>query len=476
MSDSDHRRIRLLVALLTIVVGPAASGSCLAMGEAPAPTVVAAAMRAMTLDEALRYARNHQPSLQSALARVAAAAADRRVARAQWLPAFGATLQAIEGTTNNSTASYIGVREVALPRIGGTPIRSTGTFTPSTSTLAALGAGQEVFDFGRIAAQAAVADVAYETEQYRAGAERLRVELLVKEAYFAVHGARAVLRAAEDAYARAQVHRDMAAAAVKSGLHAPIELTRAEADLTKFDVGRIRANGSLTTARVVFAAAVGLDDRMLDAAGEPPPLAPTPAFELGLKQALDRDPSMQEARARVRGAGALTHAIGAELRPDLLLTATFSERAGTATPSSGPTSPDYGPLPTVPNWDLGLVLRWPIYDPVVAARRAAAAARIDVARADLDSMTQGQTAAVQQGYEVVQVAQAALVGLQRAVDAAHANYAQAEARFKAGLGTSLELADAETLRTEAEIQLAVGRYDVLRARALLARLFGEEER
>jgi len=209
MSDSDHRRIRLLVALLTIVVGPAASGSCLAMGEAPAPTVVAAAMRAMTLDEALRYARNHQPSLQSALARVAAAAADRRVARAQWLPAFGATLQAIEGTTNNSTASYIGVREVALPRIGGTPIRSTGTFTPSTSTLAALGAGQEVFDFGRIAAQAAVADVAYETEQYRAGAERLRVELLVKEAYFAVHGARAVLRAAEDAYARAQVHRDI---------------------------------------------------------------------------------------------------------------------------------------------------------------------------------------------------------------------------------------------------------------------------
>ena len=68
---------------------------------------------------------------------------------------------------------------------------------------------------------------------------------------------------------------------------------------------------------------------------------------------------------------------------------------------------------------------------------------------------------MQQGYEAVQVAQAALIGLQRAVDAAHANYAQAEARFKAGLGTSLELADAEAVRTETEIQLAVGRYDVL---------------
>jgi outer membrane protein len=475
MSHPHHRRIRLVTAVVAIAVGAAASASCHAMGEAAAATVVATAIRSMTLDEALRYARDHQPSLQSALARVAAAAADTRVARAQWFPALGAALQAIEGSTNNSTASYVSVREVAIPRIGGTAIRGTGTFSPSTSTLAALGAGQEVYDFGRIAAQAAVADVAYEAERYRAGGERLRIELLVKDAYFAVHGARAILRAAEDAYTRARVHRDMAAAAVKSGLHAPIELTRAEADLTKFDVGRIRANGGLTTARVAFAAAVGLDGRLLDAAGEPPGVAPSPPLDIGLKQALDRDPSLQEARARIRGADAVMRAIGAELRPDLSLTATLSERAGTATPSSGPVSPDYGPLPNVPNWDVGLILRWPIYDPIVAARRAAAAARVDVARADLESLAQEETAAVQRGYEAVEVAQAALLGLQRAVDAAHANYAQAEARFRAGLGTSLELADAEAVRTEAEIQLAVGRYDVLRARALLARLFGEEE-
>src|SRR6185369_3692128 len=86
---------------------------------AQASVVATAAQRAMTLDEALRYARVHQPSLQSALARVAAAAADTRITRAQWLPTFGATAQAFAGTTNNSTASYVGVREVAIPRIGG---------------------------------------------------------------------------------------------------------------------------------------------------------------------------------------------------------------------------------------------------------------------------------------------------------------------------------------------------------------------
>ena len=69
----------------------------------------------------------------------------------------------------------------------------------------------------------------------------------------------------------------------------------------------------------------------------------------------------------------------------------------------------------------------------------------------------------------LQVNQAALVSLGRAVDAAHANYAQAEARFKAGLGTSLELADAEAVRTDAEIQLAVGEFEARRARAALTR-------
>jgi outer membrane protein len=150
----------------------------------------------------------------------------------------------------------------------------------------------------------------------------------------------------------------------------------------------------------------------------------------------------------------------------------LSARAGTA-PASGSPSEAHGPLPTIPNWDVGLVLRWAIYDPIVVTRRDAARSRIDVGKADVDTLTQEETAAVEQAYVSLEVASAALVSLARAIDAAHANYAQAEARFKAGLGTSLELADAEAVRTDAEIQLAVGRFDVLRARAALTRFMAE---
>jgi outer membrane protein TolC len=59
------------------------------------------------------------------------------------------------------------------------------------------------------------------------------------------------------------------------------------------------------------------------------------------------------------------------------------------------------------------------------------------------------------------------------VDAARANQAQAEARFKSGLGTSVELAEAEALLAEAEIRKALGEFDVARARAALGRALAE---
>jgi outer membrane protein len=466
---------RALEACMPARLGPSlTAGVAAILWTAIVPEPANAAMRAMTLDEALAYAHAHQPALRSALARVAVAAADARVPRAQWLPSFGATLQAFEGTTNNTTASYLGAPTVDLPRIGGTKV-GDAAWTPSTSMLGAVGGRQEVLDFGRIAAQAAVADLSYQVESHRADAERLRLALVVEETFYGVLGARAVLRAAEDAFQRSQLHRDMAAAGVKSGLHAPIELTRAEADLTRFDVGQIRASGAVRGAQAVFAAAVGVEDPLLDAAGDPPALRPAPPLDEALARASRLDPLLKASRSAAAQGDALTRAIAAEMRPDLAMTATFSGRAGTATPSSGSLSDQQGPLPTIPNWDVGLVLRWPFYDPVVGARRDAAAARSDVARADLELLTQRERATVQEVYVTLEVSQAALVSLDRAVQAARANYAQAEARFKAGLGTSLELADAEAVRTDAEIQMAVGEFEARRARAALARLLAENQ-
>ncbi len=432
-------------------------------------------MRAISLQDAIAYAQAHQPSLKAALDRVKVAQADAQVPRASWLPRSSLVAEVLEGTTNNTTASYVGLQDVALPRIGATTsVGSGGGWTPAASTLAAISIGQELFDFGRIGALGAAADAAVVSERHRAEAERLAIALVVKESYFAVQGAKAVLRAAKDGYERTRVHRDMAEAGVHSGLYAPIERTRAEADLARFEVNRMRAEGGVASAQVVLAAAVGVADRMLDAADVLSPVPPMPSLGQAMADAAARDPVLMEARARVAAQQAVTRAIGAEMRPDIFLTGTFSGRAGGATPSSGAAANDGGWFPDVPNWDVGLLLHWPLYDGIVAARQRASSARETTLQSDLEAVVQQEVSAIQRAYVAAEVAKASLASLARSVEAARANYSQAEARFKAGLGTALELADAEYLRTDAEIQLADGQFELSRARAVLGKLLAEE--
>jgi outer membrane protein len=80
---------------------------------------------------------------------------------------------------------------------------------------------------------------------------------------------------------------------------------------------------------------------------------------------------------------------------------------------------------------------------------------------------------VRESYVQVEVARSAVAALENAVVAARANYDQADARFRAGMGNAVELADAESVRIDAEIQLALGEFELARARASFGRAIAE---
>jgi outer membrane protein len=430
----------------------------------------------MTLKEALAYARSHQPAVLAALARIKVAKALADVPRAQWYPSAGATAQLIGGTANNTTASYVGaLPEVDIPRIGATRAASgsSATWSPYASTFAAVGAVQEIFDFGRIAAQTAAADAQIDVSTQNAAVQELEIDFGVEEAYFAVYAAKAVLKSSEDAYERSREHRDLANAGVTSGLRSPIELTRAEADLGRFEVARIRARGNVVVAENVLAAAVGAPELAIDATGNVPTPTELPSLDAAISQAASKSPWMLEALANLHAQEEQTRAIGAELRPNLALSATLSGRAGGAPPSSGVAAADGGWIPNVPNWDVGLVVSWPLFDQTVTARQRASRVTEEARRDDLALVRQQTNATVAEAYSQVTTTRDALPALQRAVAGAVANYAQANARFNAGLGNAVELADAEALRSDAEIQVALGIFQVARARAMLGRALAE---
>lgn len=184
--------MRLVPSVLAVALGAAAG--------VPAR----AEPRALTLPEALAYAGLHQPSLVAARARLEAARREAEIPRGLWFPRVGATVQALAGTANNSTASTFSTSAVDLPRIGGTRAAPPVAWDPHASTLAGVGLRQELFDFGRIGALEEVYDAAAQVESARAEVQALDVALLVEESYLGVHAARAVLQAALGAEERAR--------------------------------------------------------------------------------------------------------------------------------------------------------------------------------------------------------------------------------------------------------------------------------
>ena len=433
------------------------------------------ASRSMSLPEALTYARAHQPAIHGALARIDQRIAEARVPSAQWQPVLGATAQLYGMTANNTTATYLPTPWVDVPRIGGTPstTQATANLAPYASTFVGAGVSQELFDFGRIGAQRAAGDALVDAERRSAEVVTLDVQFGVEEAYFAVLAAKGIVRAADDAYVRSRVHRDLAKRGVDSGMRSPIELTRAEAELSKFDVERVRARGGLAIAEAVLGAAVGAPDETVDTASEAPASGDVPTIAQAAAMARARDPAMAAAIARLTAAEKATRAIGAELRPNLTLTAGLSARAGGASGSGAATPSGNGWGPDVPNCDVGVVLSWPLLDGVISAREDASQAGEQVHRDAIDETLQREVAEVQRSYKEVEVARDALKALQNGVLAARANYDQADARFKAGMGNAVELADAEGVRASAEIQLAIGQFELARSRAAFGRAIAE---
>ncbi|HEX8792226.1 MAG TPA: TolC family protein [Polyangiaceae bacterium] len=447
--------------------------------QPPAPTIEAPQpARSMTLGEALAYAKEHQPAIRAAVSRVKAQMETAKIPSGQWLPTIGLTLQGFGMTANNTTGTYIQPAYMDIPRIGGTASRteSSAQLSPYASTFAGAGLTQELFDFGRIGAQRAAADALVDVSKHDADADRLDVDFGVEESYFSVLAAKSVIQAADQAYERARVHRDLAKRGVDSGLRPPIELTRAEADLGRYDVGRIRARGGLSVAQAVLAAAIGAPEPAIDTSAQAPQPAEMPSLSQAVALAQARDPRLAAALSQLQAAEKQTTAVGAELRPDLFVSAGISGRAGGAPASGNPTPPQptgAGWIPDVPNWDVGVVLSWPLFDGTIAARRDAAKAQEQVRHDEVDAVRLQEVAAVNESYIQVQVARTALVGLQNTVVAARANYDQADARFKAGIGNAVELADAEAVRTDAEIQLALGQFELARARAAFGRAIAE---
>ena len=148
---------------------------------------------------------------------------------------------------------------------------------------------------------------------------------------------------------------------------------------------------------------------------------------------------------------------------------------GTGAQTNGTTLGGLGGLgPTVQNFGFGFSATFLLFDlPSIRARQAAESALVRA-----ESSRYDQTLAELTGR--LNTAKAQLDGARRVaentplqVEAAQAATRQATARYQAGLGTIVEVADAQRLLTEAEIDDSLARLAVWRAKLTLAAAEGD---
>jgi outer membrane protein TolC len=421
------------------------------------------ARETLTLEGAEARATAHQPEIQIALSRVIEAERQAEAPMMKWLPRAYAGFELAGATVNNGTAALLPVAGIDVPRISSAPAVRDGAWKAYPSTLASIDIRQTLFDFGKYEFQASADDASREAEKSRATLTALDARFAVDEAFFSVLAAKAILRAADDARTRAKAYRDLAAAGVQNGLRPPIELTRTDAELARIAAVRVRAEGEIDKARLLLAAAIGAPMTPVDASDDtisffaPPPLAEA------LSQAQRHAPELRLAEWSLTAAERRRRATLAAYLPDLALEGILFGFAGGAPPSSGPLANGGGWVPNVPNYALAVTLSVPLFDFDTIAKTRIASARVATANRKRELATQRIATQVQSAYVDRQVAEAALPELAHAVTAAEANWKQAEARFSGGIGTSVELADAEAIREDADIQLALGKFALARA-------------
>lgn len=443
--------------------------------KAPEVAEASASVPTMTLAECLAYAKAHAPEVRLAEARLRAQTAQAESTGSAWYPTVGVTAQLFGATANNTTGSYVGTRSFDLPRVGGT--RANGTdMTPYASTMVAAGVNQTVFEFGRIAAQRAAQDAQVRAERERLRQDALTSAFAVEEAYWAVLVSKVLVRSAEEAHTRAKAIRDQAEAQVKAGLRAQGNLARAEADLARIDAQRARAVGNVRVAEGVLAATMGHDKPFVSAKDAPRTDAEMPSLTEAIARAKTRSPRILRVLAELSAEEKRTKAIGAEVRPTVYATASASLRAGGQMSNQNTELEGKGFLPYVPNWDVGLVLAWPIFDGTVSGREDAQRAREEQKREELRATEYANAADIRRAYVELDTTRSQLGSLERAVTAARANYDQAAAQFASGLGNAVDVAQASLLVVDAESGLAVATFQLARARAQLGRLLAEDSR
>lgn len=415
-------RLAFAVVVAALALAPQGIASAeTTTGPAPVPPV---AGRVLTLDEAVAIALETQPQIQARLS-------DYAAARYRVDQALSPLLPQVTGSWTAARAQNVSVsRGVA----GASPPRTVTSW--SDSTVARISLSQLLFDFGKTLAATDAARKLAEVASEDVELQRQLIALAVKEAYTNMLFAQRLIRVNEQALERAQLNLRSAQGFFEVGTRPRSDVARAEVDVANARVDVIRARNAEQLARVALNTAMGIDVDTPTRIQDNLAYQPVQLDRTQLRaEALRERPEHRQARLQVDAAEAGERQAFRNFFPDI-----------TAGGFYGATRADMNEI-----WELNLALTWSIYDGGNRiARLREARANVDAARARVRALELDILREVEQAYLTVLEAEERIQAAQAAVVSAQENFRLAQGRFDAGVGTILELTDAQLALTVAQ--------------------------
>ena len=437
--DAGRRRgcrvVRAIAAAGAVLLGILWQGG--AAGEAPPAAEVLG--RVLTVTEAVEIALATQPDIRARLFDYAAARQRVTQALAPLLPQVTARVGASKGllTTAATERSVNTIREFGVTTSGPVVETVTTTRTGFGDTLTAqVSLAQLLFDFGKnlAATEAArkLAAVAHEDIEL----QRQLVALAAKEAYNNLVLARRLIAVRQRALDRAETYVRVSRRAADAGVRAEADVARAELDLATFGVDLVRARSAEDSARAALNTAMGIrvttpTQVRDDLSDQPVTLDRDRLFADALRQR----PEHRQAQLRMEAAAALHRQATRSFFPDVSGSYTYGGAQSRLEE----------------NWTVGLSLTWSLFDGGSRfARLQETEANVEAARARAQASELSILNDVEQAVVAVGGTQQRIEAARRATAAAERNLRFADRRYRSGIGTVLDVADAQAALTDAE--------------------------
>jgi len=399
----------------------------------PAPLPVVAppgapqiAGRALSLDEAVAIGLAQQPNIQARLFDYAAARHRVTQALAPMLPQLTGTVSVQRSsTTILSTSSVTGVT---------TPVKIDRQ--PSDTFLGQVSLSQLLFDFGKTlaATDAArkLASVALENVEL----QRQLIALAIREAYTNINFAQRLSVVAQQSFDRSQLNLRSARGFFDVGTRPKSDVVRAEVDVANARVDIIRARNAQRLARAALNTAMAIDIDIPTQVQDNLVYEPV-QFDRGQQraEALRQRPENRQAKLQVEVSEAQERLAFRNFFPNLSAVAA------------------YGGIRTElnPTWAVGLNLSWTMFDGGgLVGRYKESQANLEGSRARLKASELDIIQNVEQAEISAEEAQERIQAAQAAVASAEENFRLAQGRFDAGVGTILELTDAQLALTQSQ--------------------------